>query len=258
MSTLISQDFMPGMGDATMTIERELTWGEIKAWQITGVKLDSATVDAGNTPTTILRRGLILGQVTATGEYKHYTVGATDGSQIPVGVLYQDVDMLVDGVAANKFGRMLISGQIKKSQLLGFDEEVRRCFHGRFIFDDLLVGSPSSYPVVEAKTADYTIVLRDNNKTFTNQGAAGAVVFTLPTCAVGLRFRFFVEANQNVTITAASGKLVAFNNAVATSIAYTTANEKVGAGVEIVANADGSKWLAINSLGSETQTPTIS
>lgn len=112
-----------------------------------------------------------------------------------------------------------------------------------------------------AKTASYTLKVNDNNKRFTNSGAGGAVTFTLPAIADvydGWSATFFVVADQTVTVTAPSGKLVAFNNAAATSIAFSTASEKIGGGVTITYDAQAAKYLAFVHLGIETQTPVVS
>jgi hypothetical protein len=53
---------------------------------------------------------------------------------------------------------------------------------------------------VEAKTANYTVTTADNGKTFTNDGAAGAITFALPAAVVGLWFRFVVKAAQELRI----------------------------------------------------------
>ena len=54
---------------------------------------------------------------------------------------------------------------------------------------------------VEAKTASYTVVANtDNGKTFTNQGAAGAITFSLPAATVGQRYRFVVKAAQELRL----------------------------------------------------------
>lgn len=109
---------------------------------------------------------------------------------------------------------------------------------------------------IAAKTANYTVVAADCGTLFTNTGATGAVTFTLPAeTNTGLWFEFMVTAGQNVTVTAAAGKLVAFNNAAATSITYSTAGELIGSGVRVA--CDGTKWIAMPILGSETATPTI-
>ena len=53
-----------------------------------------------------------------------------------------------------------------------------------------------------AKTASYSLLKTDHDKWFTNTGAAGAVVFTLPAIADvndGWLTDFFVTADQNLT-----------------------------------------------------------
>ena len=117
----------------------------------------------------------------------------------------------------------------------------------------------AQYQTIVAKTAAYTLTNKDNDKIFTNRGATGAVTFTLPTASDltdGWSARFFVVADQSVTIASAEGdNVVAFNDAAADSIAFSTSGEKVGAGVEVV--RDGTGWLAFVSLGMDSQTPTI-
>lgn len=56
-----------------------------------------------------------------------------------------------------------------------------------------------------AKTANYTLVDSDHGKLFTNAGAGGAVIFTLPTAKAGTFFRFLRVAAQDVTVTATGG-----------------------------------------------------
>ena len=54
---------------------------------------------------------------------------------------------------------------------------------------------------VSAKTASYTIVANtDNGKTFTNEGASGAITFTLPAATVGQWYRFVAKAAQELRI----------------------------------------------------------
>lgn len=110
---------------------------------------------------------------------------------------------------------------------------------------------------VTAKTADYTLLSADSGGVFTTRGAAGAVIFTLPAVATstGFEYTFINSADQNMTVTAPAGTLVAFNNVGATSIAFSTATEKIGGAVKVV--CDGTKWFAQVLLGAETQTPTI-
>lgn len=110
---------------------------------------------------------------------------------------------------------------------------------------------------VVAKTAAYTITRDDHGKIFTNRGAAGAVTFTLPAVSGndGMEVLVMAVANQAITVAGTAGELVAFNDAAANSIAFSTAGEIIGSGVRCV--CDGTSWLIMPILGSETATPTI-
>lgn len=111
-------------------------------------------------------------------------------------------------------------------------------------------------PIAEViKTTDYTVVAADNGKLFTNEGAAGAVNFTLPTVAAGYRFWFKSVADQNLTVTGAAGTVIALNNAAATSVAFSTASQKIGGGFMVESNAAGTKWrVQTFSAGANTVT----
>lgn len=109
---------------------------------------------------------------------------------------------------------------------------------------------------VASKATSYTVLPGDCGTTFF---ATAAATFTLPAIAnveAGWWARFYNSADANMTVTAPSGKLIAFNNVAATSIAFSTSAEKAGSQVEII--YDGAKYNAIVALGAETVTPTIS
>jgi hypothetical protein len=57
--------------------------------------------DAGNTPTTTIRAGTLLGRITASGKLKEYQPGASDGSQNFYGVLLDDT-RVVDSNGTNQ------------------------------------------------------------------------------------------------------------------------------------------------------------
>lgn len=257
---LIDPYALPGMGTPVETTDREPFAGPGWAKVMKGIVLVSTAVDAGNTPTTLLRNGLLLGKVTSSGKYKEYNPAGTDGSQICRGYLEDPVNMLdTGGTAADKAGRMVVwAFDVKATELLLLDAKARRQLNGRIFFDDGWVDASNYVHDVIAKTADYTVLAADNNTLFTTRGAVGAVNFTLPTLARGLRFRFFNEAGQNMTVTSVvADTLVAFNDLAADSIAFSTANELIGGSIEVIANDDASKWLVFVNLGAETQTPTI-
>lgn len=74
-----------------------------------------------------------------------------------------------------------------------------------------------------SKTADYTLTKKDVGKVFTNTGATGTVIFTLPAVEQGLTYTFFKEVNQTITLTC-NGSDVIYHAAAAgaASLSHTT------------------------------------
>jgi len=235
---------LPGVDASVETVENEFLFGPNGTYVTRGVKLDSSAVDSGNTPTTTLRRGLILGIITSTGAYADYDPTETNGQQEPVGVLYKTVNMYDPraGAVRDKAGEMVYAGHVKVNNLYNFDEYARVRLGNRIIFDDLRF--PHQLWKLVTKAADYTVLATDNGTHFF---ATAAVNFTLPAIAAGrgYRFRFTMQADANLTVTAPANKLITFNNATATSVAFSTAGNKIGASVEIIMNHDASKYVAV-------------
>lgn len=131
------------------------------------------------------------------------------------------------------------------------------------LFGEDSLGQPACYLAgtyrrVVAKTADYTCLQSDTGTFFTTVGATGDVEFTLPAVS-GLSgwHAWFMRAGSNheILVTAPDETLIAFNDATADAIAFTTTAEQIGCGFYIV--CDGTYYIACPILGSETATPTI-
>ncbi len=260
---LLDPFYVPGMGDPITSTENAFVFGRQEGWQYEGGTIVSTAVDANNSPTTTLRAGLVMGKVTSTGKWIQYSPTATNGSQFARGVLMHGRNMLDPrtATAGDRQAMILVGGAgLKAGSLYGLDEQARKHLSGAgFFFDDQRSLAVMEPRLVTAKTADYTVVAADNGTLFTTVGAAGAVNFALPAIAAvapGWSATFFNEVDQNNTVTAPRGLLVGFNNAARTSIAFSTASEKIGCGVRIVVNPAGTKYLAFPILGAETATPT--
>lgn len=249
----------PGLTTAQEGIARAIAWGKEEQWVIVPAIIDGTARDVGNTPTTVLRAGLLLGNIAASGEKKEYNPNGTDGSDVVFGALIQEYRMQdLDANNVDRFAYVMVGGPVQAAKLILLDQQARAQMQGRFLFDDDFAGNFAGWQRVVAKTGNYTVLASDNNTIFTNQGAAGPVTFTLPTIAKGLRYRFFAEVAQNLIVqSVVTDTLVVFNDAAADSIAFQTAAEIIGGGIEVFANADATKWLVWVSLGAETQTPTI-
>ncbi|EML9904652.1 head decoration protein [Morganella morganii] len=62
----------------------------------------------------ILKRGTILGMVTASGEYVISKKDATDGSEIPCAILVDDVDTTTDAVS----GGLYLMGEFNQNRII--------------------------------------------------------------------------------------------------------------------------------------------
>ncbi len=92
--------------------------GRVRATIVTRI-LSGAARDAVNTPTTTLRAGMVLGQITASKKLVQYDAGASDGSQTIVGILLDDTRVVNEnGEDQDQPVRVLMSGDVRASQLL--------------------------------------------------------------------------------------------------------------------------------------------
>jgi hypothetical protein len=245
MSDFYAAQAMPGPGAVSTTTERNALLGPITWYLLKGVVVKSTASDAGNTPTTELRHGLLMAKLDADGLYEHYQPNATTGAAVVQGFLFTPARTIdTDGTSVNRPNQIVIAGYAQASQLLLLDQQARAQMFGRFIFDDDLPGNSSGWRQVVAKVADYTVLVADNNTIFTNAATAALVTFTLPVIAKGLRYRFYCEDNDGIKIVSATtDTLVVFNDIAADSVAFSTTGRCIGAAFEIFANADASKWL---------------
>lgn len=100
---------------------------------------------------------------------------------------------------------------------------------------------------VVAKTADYTITPPADRPgtVFTNRGATGTVIFTLPAPGPGVRgwwFRFKAHADFTVTVkTATADTLIGLNDVAADSVSLQTGGQIIGGEMEAV--CDGTSWF---------------
>ena len=252
---------VPGVGTQRDSIETQVWWAGRHGQDLIATKkvtIDSTAVDSGNTPTTTLRGGNLLALADSSGKALTYDPDANDGRQIAIGVLEKHQDMLVEGTAADRFTQMLVHGFLKQGELVGLDPRAKQQLAGRFVFDRDLNASLGvlMHPRgIYRKGANYVVTAADNGLLFL---ATAAVSFTLPTKQNGLAFRFFQTANADLTISTGGSDIIHKNSAAATSVAFSTANQKIGshALVECVyTDTDTLAWI-VSNLGGTTATVT--
>lgn len=240
---------LPGIEAATESAEIQPWYGERYEQRFEQGVIKSTVVDAGNTPTTVLRPGLLL----ARRADKLYYAYDPDGSGDPldaqaVAVLPHSIDMLNSaGTAVDKTAWLLIGGSLIAGNLLLLDAQARGQLMagGKFRFDDDLY---SSYAFMGAPRGCYQLI---TNATLTAAQSGWLFVcttadcnITLPTIAAGLRYRVLMAANQELVITGSSN-IIAGNTVAASTITATTTAEQIGICWQIEAVYVGTtlKWL---------------
>ena len=113
------------------------------------------------------------------------------------------------------------------------------------------ISAPAAYVGEFAVTANTTLKVADSGKLYTNLGASGAVVFTLPSISAGLYFGFLVNAGQTVTVSSAEGNnIVWFNTVAGNSLSFNTSNGKIGGWLDFMSSANGTLWYVQNKSAS--------
>ncbi len=224
---------VPGFQTKQESEEKQVTWSGRAGQDLIATKkvvIDSTAVDAGNSPTTTLRGGLVVAMKDSDGNIYAYDPDATDGTQIALGVLPKHQNMLVEGVAADRFSQILVHGMLRQNELTGLDARARAVLGGRFVFDNDLHASTGLLLTprgIYRKGANYTVTSGDTGLLFL---ATAAVVFTLPTKANGLAYRFLQLTDAQLQIAGASD-IVHKGNASASTVTFNTASEKIGSHV---------------------------
>jgi len=250
---------MPGTGAAVTTSDRQILWGgdesRIEVLRMDGT-ISSAAVDSGSSPTNVLRKGLLMGVITASGLQKEWNPDGTDGSQNLYGVNAEEQRMVDHyGVACNRFGPIIVKAPLQASKLLiegtalvgHTDEYLARRSLARMgcrLDDDPQGFLAGVTPRVITKATNYTVVAADNGMLFVQKTADAT--FTLPAIKAGLTFEFLQSADFEMVVASAEGdNMVVGGDASADSITFTTASQQIGARVRVTGEyVDGTlKWI---------------
>lgn len=110
----------PGMLTETYSVEHDISdiiYGPlIHAIYLNYAVVDGASRDAGNTGyTTVLRPGLIMAKVGASGKWKPFVDGASDGTEYARGILLAfGLNTQYDGADADRFlATILVKGNVR-------------------------------------------------------------------------------------------------------------------------------------------------
>lgn len=104
--------------------------------------------------------------------------------------------------------------------------------------------------LVSAKTGNYTVLYTDSNAFFTNTGASGTVVFTLPTASAGLRYTFYIDAAQTLQINAGASTTIRSGASVTSAAGNVSANTQ--GNVITLQAISTTQWVAESITGTWT------
>jgi hypothetical protein len=251
----------PGFGAAAYTTEREILWGrddQHLPLLFRNSIISGATRDAGNMPTTLLRRGLLLGKVDASGELEEWDADASDGTQNIAAVL--NCELRATDFDANNTDRAfatilrapVIAAQllIQGSAFVGHIDEylARRQMHAMgFVFDDDPQGFKAGFGNRTALvTGTSDTLTADENGTRLLYDNAAAVAVTLPALKAGLTYDIVRVGDEEIVVSSAEGdNIIVGNDLSADSITFTTAGNHIGAYVRVEGIYVGTtlKWL---------------
>lgn len=269
-----------GVGAERAVTESELLWGADHArngvlWK--SAKISGTTRDDANSPTTVLRPGLLLGKLDSTGEFEEWDADVATGTQNIQGILdtelrAQDFDAtdqdrvfrVIVARAPLKVRKLLIQG----SAFLGHVDEylARQQLHaaGHVLDDDPFgykTGLVDRYESVSGTTD--TLSADQNGMTLFYSNAASVTV-TLPAAKPGLRFELVRTGDEEfIFVSPTADDVIVGNDLSADGATVTTAGEHLGVRWRLRSVYVGTtvKWLVEGPLtlfGTGTATPAYS
>lgn len=267
MTTRFGGFGVSGVGSALSSVEKEIFWGgddSRNAAVFASATVSGAARDSGNSPTTELRPGLLMGKISASGKYAQYDPTATDGTQIALGVLTEALRMTdYDANNADRQYRMCVGGNVRTSELINLDDRARAQMGPHFRFDDDLVGRSgrgTPYTDEALASATQTLVAADNGKRIIYNNAATGTI-TLPAVTTyGFKIWVLNGVDQDLTIASAEGdNLIGVGDLSADSVTLSTASEKLGVQlvVEQVMIGSTPKWFAYQETTGDAITVTV-
>ncbi len=128
---------------------------QIRSWRLStfgvetdvSIMIDSSALDAGATPTTLLRGGLLLGRISASGRYKEYTPAAMDGTETAIGILVENI-FLLDAASVVQHTPAVIAttAEVDEGNLLLFDAAAKADFELDTYPGKIILRSSTSVP----------------------------------------------------------------------------------------------------------------
>ena len=271
----------PGILGELDTVEAALYWGgDEKQVRKMGGLISGSSLDLANTPTDVLRPGMLLGKITSSGKLIQWDPTATNGSEQIWGILGHDLKVNLNGTGTDRFyGPIIVGGPIKTNAIFRsnatygnpgsfttdpYENVARLQMRGRFQLDDDLAQTPftgwsrvKSLKDVATSNA-YTVLAADNGSLFTNTGTSASQNLTLPAMTgtparaentLGFHIGIWMTEAQNIVLTLPAGSTL-YSPGSAASSGPLTISGSIGTVIDLqgVFDKTAAKWLVtINS-----------
>lgn len=204
----------PGMSVPGLTTENQPWFGPFVDQWLEDVIIDGASRDTGNAEdTTLLRSGLLMGTVTATGKLKPWSPYASDGTSRITHVLNDAFKTQVNGANADRYYGVLQWGNILSERIIiagtaapgiaGHANEAlikKQLQEAGFKLDVTNNTGPADAYLSAAKT----LTAADSG---TRYFVDGTFSVTLPAASEGVEFSFVQIGAGTITIAADPGTL---------------------------------------------------
>lgn len=243
---------IPGMNTVLEGVENQFWFGETLQQVWLPDTCSGAARDAGNTVTTLLRTGLLLGKITATGLLKEWNPVGVDGSENLYGILGGMLLAQQGGTNQQRYvGFVMVGGNVYSDRIIipgnasegivgdALEFQVIAQLRRRFLFDrHVTQSSPNGFldsryrymTAAEDVAHAVTVLTSDNGRHFVNKqsdgttvsAASGTTTFTMPAAKPGLTFCFSASAAQTITMAVASGNIVQPGSVTGTGSTLTT------------------------------------
>lgn len=209
--------------------------------------LDGTIRDATNSPTTVLRPGLLLAR-NSSNKLVAYDPTGTGGVQKAIAVLPVEIKVTdFFGVNQDRTLAVVVRGPVRASKLIGLDYASRgQLADAGFRFDDNIQNDTYQYAqVTDLGDAAYTVSANESGVLFVIRPTASRIV-TLPACNPGLTYEFVNHGSATFVLTSAEGdNMIVGNDLEADSVSFATAGEIIGVTMRVTSIQFGStkKWL---------------
>src|ERR1700690_2585834 len=94
---------VPGIGSVLSTVEKIFLWGLREQQVIKDCIIGGASRDNGNSPTDVLRPGLLLGKNSFTNKVYQWSPTANDGTEKIYGIMCWDQKMQLNSTDTDRF-----------------------------------------------------------------------------------------------------------------------------------------------------------